>query len=153
MISSALPSTSLFPPCAPPCIPRTIFAKFNYTPPGSLDILRTGQYCHLHSMLRSVGAVFLGPPIPGLDLPRSGLSFPLRICRHPSFPSGASRETPPPRFSSDSRCCISTFPAVLPNHLRRRVATHRSGRPQTDQRAQSPRRPRHLPLTPGRPER
>jgi hypothetical protein len=51
-------------------------------PPRSLDILRTGQYCHLHSAVVSVGVNLVGPPVPGLEWSSPGPGCPLRSCQN-----------------------------------------------------------------------
>ena len=54
-------------------------------PSGSLDILRTGQYCHLHSAAVSVGVNLVGSPVPGLEWSSPGPGCPLRSCQNSFF--------------------------------------------------------------------
>jgi hypothetical protein len=118
---------------------------------GFLDILLTGQYCHLHSAVVSVGLGVWGPAIPGrISLFQARMLHSVSATTH-LCSSGASSESAPPRpyFNSHFHCA---FVQTLRNHnVRRRVVAHRSRRTQNDQRTQSPRRPRHLSLPPGRP--
>jgi hypothetical protein len=62
-----------------------ILSPHGIPPSGSLDILRTGQYCHLHSAAVSVGVNLVGSPVPGLEWSSPGPGCPLRSCQNSFF--------------------------------------------------------------------